>query len=406
MNVIVLDGNENQAVACVRSLARAGHDVVVGSADRWSKSGWSRFSKQSFRYPDPRDHLHRFVDALVVESAKYPGALILPVTERTTLPVSWQRARLIEAGARLVLPSHEIVCRAFDKDETTRLAAKLGVATPQTSLLTCHDDARAAAERLAYPLVLKPRASEELIGGQRVRATGAPIYVSQAAQLPAAFSEIHRRASAALAQEYVEGTGVGYFALMRHGEMRLEFAHRRIRDVRPTGSGSAVRESAPIDPAMRDGALKILGALKWHGPAMVEFRVRTDGTPVFMEVNGRFWHSLALAVAAGCDFPACTAALARDGDITAQTAYRVGVRCRWLLGDARHLIAVLHGPPDNFSGEFPRRWQTVVDVLRPVRGTFHDNFSWDDPLPELGDWLDFLTRRVGGALRRRNRPAS
>ena len=31
MNVLVLDGNENQAVACTRALARAGHRVT-----RWS----------------------------------------------------------------------------------------------------------------------------------------------------------------------------------------------------------------------------------------------------------------------------------------------------------------------------------------------------------------------------------
>jgi hypothetical protein len=30
--------------------------------------------------------------------------------------------------------------------------------------------------------------------------------------------------------------------------------------------------------------------------------------------------------------------------------------------------------------------------MTPVPGTFHDNFQWADPLPELGDWLDFLER--------------
>ena len=46
MNVLVLDGNENQAVACVRSLARAGHRVIVGTPEQiaddieaWFKAG-------------------------------------------------------------------------------------------------------------------------------------------------------------------------------------------------------------------------------------------------------------------------------------------------------------------------------------------------------------------------------
>jgi predicted ATP-grasp superfamily ATP-dependent carboligase len=181
---------------------------------------------------------------------------------------------------------------------------------------------------------------------------------------------------------------------MRDGELRAEFAHRRIRDVRPTGSGSAVRESLPVDQSIRDAGLAVLRALRWHGPAMVEFRIRSDGTPVFMEVNGRFWHSLALPVAAGCDFPALTAALAEHGDIGPPPPYRTGVRCRWLLGDARHLVEVLRGPPPTFQGVFPSRLRTLVEVLMPVPGTHHDNFQWSDPLPEVGDWLDFFLRRL------------
>src|SRR5204863_8847694 len=124
------------------------------------------------------------------------------------------------------------------------------------------------------------------------------------------------------------------------GEARLEFAHRRVRDVRPTGSGSAVRESVAIRPALREAGLAVLRALRWHGVAMVEFRVRADGVPVFLEVNGRFWNSLPLAVYAGADFPAALAELAGRGDTAARFDYQVGIRCRWLLGDFRHLIEV------------------------------------------------------------------
>jgi predicted ATP-grasp superfamily ATP-dependent carboligase len=134
---------------------------------------------------------------------------------------------------------------------------------------------------------------------------------------------------------------------------------------------------------------------------MVEFRMRADGRPVFLEVNGRFWNSLALAVHAGVDFPRLVADIAEHGDCASVTSYRVGLRCRWLLGDARHLAAVLAGPPADFPGDFPRRWSTLLAVLRPVPGTVHDNFTRDDPLPELGDWLHFFMRRIPSALRRR-----
>jgi len=219
-------------------------------------------------------------------------------------------------------------------------------------------------------------------------------------ELLAAFTSMRQRASAVLAQEFIEGQGAGYFALLRNGELKMEFAHRRVRDVRPTGSGSAVRESVAPDPRVREASLAILRALCWHGVAMVEFRVRSNGVPVFMEVNGRFWNSLALAVFAGADFPAALAELAETGDVSPRPPYRVGVRCRWILGDVRHLTAVWRGRPKGFTGAFPGRASTLRDFLTPVAGTFHDNFTLSDPLPEFGDWLDFVFRRVPRALGR------
>src|SRR5262249_41146524 len=143
-----------------------------------------------------------------------------------------------------------------------------------------------------YPAVLKPRSSEEVMHDGRVIATGSPRYANNRVDFLTACDEMLRRSPALLAQEFIDGTGVGYFALMRHGELRAEFTHRRIRDVRPTGSGSALRVSVRPDARVRDAALKILNRLSWHGVAMVEFRQKADGTPVFMEVNGRFWNSL------------------------------------------------------------------------------------------------------------------
>ena len=397
----MLDGNENQAVAAVRSLGRAGHEVVVGAETGWSKAGWSRHAAATFTHPSPRRDATSFVDALVERAATGPGTLVLPLTESSTLPVSAQRARLDAAGARYVLPSHDAVLRAFDKDVTQRVAESLGICTPRTRVVATLADAETAAADLGYPVVLKARTSEEQGGAGASHAAGAPRYARSADSLALAFARMQERASTMLVQEWVRGGGAGYFALLNHGELRAEFAHRRMRDVRPTGSGSALRESVPVAPALREASLAILRALDWHGVAMVEFRMRADGTPVFLEVNGRFWNSLALAVFAGADFPRLVADLAEHGECETCLEFRTGVRCRWLLGDARHLAAVFAGAPPDFPGEFPGRLATLLAVVRPVRGTLHDNFTRDDPLPEVGDWLHFLGRRLPRAIIRR-----
>src|ERR1044071_5003735 len=117
MRVLVLDGNENHAVAATRSLARAGHRVVVGASTSWSKAGWSRDAASTFVYPAPQADALAFVRCVAAEAACQPGTLVLPMTERTTLPLSQHRHLIDAAGARMVLPSHATVVRAFDKQE-------------------------------------------------------------------------------------------------------------------------------------------------------------------------------------------------------------------------------------------------------------------------------------------------
>jgi predicted ATP-grasp superfamily ATP-dependent carboligase len=392
VRILVLDGNQNQAVASVRSLANAGHEVLVGESRSWSKAGWSRSRRGTFQYPDPKKNSASFVARISEVAAQQPGTLVLPMTEATTLPLSAERDVLRASGTRLVLPSHDDVLRAFNKEETVRLAASLGIAVPKTTVVCNVEQARAAADAIKFPVVLKPRSSVEAQSNGAMQITGRPRYARNAKELQAVYQQMSLTCSRVLLQEFVDGEGTGYFALMRQGELRAEFAHRRIRDVHPTGSGSAVRISVEPDSQVRSASLALLQALNWHGVAMVEFRQVPGSAPVFMEVNGRFWNSLPLACYAGADFPALLARMAESGDVERQISFRAGVRCRWLLGDFRHLVEVWRGAPAGYPRPYPGRLRSLLAVLTPVPCTFHDNFQWSDPLPEFGDWIDFLDR--------------
>jgi predicted ATP-grasp superfamily ATP-dependent carboligase len=390
MRILVLDGDQNQAVACVRSLARQGHVVEVGESRPWSKAGWSRYCSRSFQYASPQTDPQQFINDIVSQVGKEAGTLVLPMTETTTLLISIHREQFSAAKARFVLPAHVDLMRAVDKSQTTALAQSFGIAVPKTYTLSTADELRDVSTQLQFPVVLKPRTSQEQSSEGSIRATGRPSYARDANALMNAFAEMNRYCSAVLIQEFVEGTGTGYFALMNHGELRAEFAHRRIRDVHPTGSGSALRESILPDPQIREASLAMLRALNWHGVAMIEYRLRADNLPVFLEINGRFWHSLPLACYAGADFPALLARMAEFGDVDPPSPYKTGIQCRWLVGDFRHLVEVWKGRPPGYPGNFPRALPTLLAELTPKLGRFHDNFVWSDPLPEVADWVRLL----------------
>lgn len=394
MRVLVLDGNQNQAVACVRSLAKAGHEVWAGESSPWSKAGWSRYCTRTFRYPAPQENGDRFVACICQLATETSGTLILPMTEATTLPLSAQRSALLAAGARFILPAHEDVLRAFDKEQTVHLASSLGITVPETAAIACELEAQELAAKTQYPVVLKPRSSTEVSSNGAARTTGRPRYASNAQELLGIYREMSKVTPRILVQRFVDGQGTGYFALMEHGELRAEFAHRRLRDVIPTGSGSALRISIIPDPKVRCTSLELLQALRWHGVAMVEFRQTPGGQPVFMEVNGRFWNSLPLACYAGVDFPRMLAQMVERKDLETSGHFRAGVVCRWVLGDFRHLIEVWRGAPPGYPEPYPGRLQTLLEFVKPRPGTLHDNFQWLDPLPELGDWLNFMERAL------------
>jgi len=100
---------------------------------------------------------------------------------------------------------------------------------------------------------------------------------------------------------------------------------------------------------------------------MVEFKQdNRDGSLRLMEINGRFWGSLQLAIDAGVDFPSLAADLAVGARPTPVENYRIGVRTRWFWGDVDAMIALLLRSPArlNLPPSHPGRWRTLAEFLR------------------------------------------
>lgn len=404
MKVLVTDAATNHALALTRSLGAKGIGVTACDDKLLAKSFYSHFCHDYFICPSPRSSVSAYVDSIVTRANTGRYDVLFPMTEKAILPLSLQRHRL-NRSVKMPLPSHETIGRAFDKAAVLELADALRIPTPKTVKVEGHAELDAAAKRLGFPLAMKSSTSEAFTKEDQVLSTPSTRYVFRQEDLDAQYGRMRSDAGPTLLQEFVPGDGYGIFALFNDGEPRAWFAHRRLRDVVATGSGSAFRESIPVDADMKEYAQRLLKTLRWHGVAMVEFKLDSrDHTPKLMEVNGRFWNSLPLAVAAGMDFPFLLYRLAVDGDIVPVETYQVGVRCRWLLGDIRHLISVAKGPPAGWPAHFPKRWET----LRAVLGAFHpsihdDDFVRGDLAPGFIGFADFFANKVPAFMMRSRR---
>ena len=401
--VLVLDGQTNYALACVRSLGRAGHPVVVASTRRAPLAAWSRYSRGSFRVTD--DTLPAYTR--LREWAKANGVTaVLPLTERSCQLCDADRAAWEAAGIAVGCAAGTTLVEAFDKARTLERAAASGVRTPPTWAPSSLAEGLVAASAVGFPCVIKPRFTHAW-DGTRFLPAGRPSYARGLADAEAALIAARQGDYWPLVQGFIPGHGKGVFALCDYGRPIAWFAHERLRDVRPAGSGSSLRRSIRLDPRLQEPAARLLAALRWHGPAMVEFRDDGQQAPWLMEVNGRFWNSLELAIRSGADFPRWWLALLRGEPVPPVPPYQEGVTLRWWWGDIKRLLYITAGAPAGYPGRYPTLLQGLREVFGPQPpGTTSDSWDPQDRLPALGEMVqasrDILGRITDGAFARRN----
>jgi predicted ATP-grasp superfamily ATP-dependent carboligase len=402
--ILVTDAGRGSALAIIRSLGRAGYRVVAADCDRCSAGFASRYASERVVYPPP-DSDPEGAARLTLDVAPRLGVdLIIPVTDWLLLPLSAMR-ECFDDVCDLAAPSPEALAMASDKAATLVLAERLDVPVPRTHLVETVGEAIAATRDLTWPVVLKPRASRLRRGGGMEAFTVA--YARDPEDLAERMAPLEGRC-AVLLQEYCAGVGVGVEMLLHQGRLLAAFQHRRLREVPVSGGASAFRESVPLDPVLLDYAISLLRELSWTGLAMVEFKVGPDG-PRLMEVNGRVWGSLPLAVMSGVDFPRLLTEMLLEGPPPAGappvTAYRVGVRARSLPLDIAWMGAVLLGRRRPAGMPMPSRLAAVGAALQLLDPTCRtDSFAWDDPRPYWREWAalagslpDRLRSHGGGA---------
>jgi predicted ATP-grasp superfamily ATP-dependent carboligase len=131
---------------------------------------------------------------------------------------------------------------------------------------------------------------------------------------------------------------------------------------------------------------------------MVEYkRDAATGVPYLMEVNGRFWGSLQLAIDSGVDFPALLIECALGEREVPAPEYRVGVRSRWWWGQVDHLVGRLRSHPSapTTVGGIASATRAFGDlVLGPFRpADYEEVLRWSDPRPFCYETIRWLARQ-------------
>ena len=307
--VIVTDASYKHSIAFADYAKRAlgdvhliGHAGVDAGTARWYRRFYDEIAT------GPLDTLLR--------AGGYD--MVAPIGGNSVLTV------LEVAPQKAVLAARDKIEMCFDKVKTIAFAREHGVPVPDTRVFELGGAIDLSG--MAFPCVVKASRENASVKAVTYCHDAASLEETVTRQLAAMGGR-----SGLLVQEFVAGTGTGLFALYDRGAPRRVFMHERIREQPPSGGISTAARAYESD-RLRELGLRLLTALEWHGPAMVEFRRHRDtGEFVLMEINGKFWGSLELSLAAGVNFAADIIRLYRGEALGADPGYDRSTEFYWPL---------------------------------------------------------------------------
>lgn len=402
MKWLLIGDDTRSFLTSVRSLGRAGHQIIAAPFDHRSPALKSQFITQQITLPPLQLGTKNWANAVEAAIKEHAIDIVLPLDDRGILALAPRRGRL---GALLAAVNDAALTAFFDKGETRALAERLSIPTAQGRDLHAGDTAVTLVADLGLPIAIKPKRTYEpqcLWQRQKV------VLVHSADQLADTLAGLDDP-TLYYGEAFFEGVGIGLSVLAQNGQIKAAFQHRRLAEPK-AGGGSSYRIAEALDPDLLAWVQSLCEATQLHGLAMVEFRRGRSGEHILFEVNARPWGSMPLACTAGVDFPRLYGAMLSGRDLSSDLqAYRTGQRARHLAFDLERWIG---------EGADLVRGRNMIAILRHIGGGFSflrsrlgldaiDSWAVDDPKPYTAEmaafWASFFlkikTRLPGWRLR-------
>ncbi len=377
MPVIVTNAKNRIAYNITRSLGQK--SVPVYSADFVSPAMTfaSRYSKGKFIYPSPYSDQQGFIDCLIEKSIQLKADVLIPVFEETFLIAKYKD--LLSKHVNLVLPDYQQILTAHNKDQWNPIAAELGIPVPQSfSAIELQNDIQLMME-LRFPVLIKPKQGG---GGWAITQVDSAeelkklLHYSECNDLPW---------SRFFVQEKIIGDTYCTAMLFRQGEFRAKVTYQQLREY-PVKAGQATLRVSIKKPEAEDYFQELLKTLNWHGICQADFIIdRQTKIPYLIDVNPRFWGSLAQGIAAGVNFPFLVYKIAKDGDVAPVSSFQEGVKSRWVGGDLRTFYPSLKRSDAKLK--FLKNYFFPGD-----KNIFFDDLSLNDPFPFMVWSFDALKK--------------
>ncbi|MCC6931877.1 MAG: ATP-grasp domain-containing protein [Deltaproteobacteria bacterium] len=378
--VLVLGSDVKSFLSTVRSLGRHGLEVHTAWCSPLSPALKSKYIVRTHTLPLPgagkSDWLAPFHTLLDKECFD----LVIPTDDPTLIPLQLNR-NLLSTKSRIYLLDNNVFKTAFDKIAVYRLALDLNIPVAKGAIVTSELEIHKLSA-LSFPLVLRPQssyASNNIF--DRINACKVYDQDELATALP-----IFLRQGDCLAQENFSGVGMGIEFIAKDGSLLCAFQHQRLHET-ITGGPSTYRKSVELNKEMLAASKKLIAALGYTGVGMVEFKYSLLTKQwVLIEINGRFWGSLPLTIAAGIDMPVYLYQLLVQGITSFPERYEPETYCRNLTADMDWFRHNLFADKKDPSLQTVTLAQVFSELVNVFSGREHnDLLVRDDLAPFFAD---------------------
>jgi len=352
-------------LAAVRSLGRAGYEVGVGSPVPGLSSS-SRYATRWHPVPSPAVDADAFRAAVRAAVQNEGYDILFPGGDAEVLALTMWRD---DFEAIVPYASYADCRRALDKLAVQPYAEAAGLAIP----LTAHGDDEHALGGMPYPVIVKARL--HWTPGALAAPNRLEVALAQTPDVMRRQCDLIRRAGGEpFVQQWLPGTHLTHNAVLDAGGNAVLAFQQATRWTWPPGAGVWTRaEICSYDAEFGARCNRFLASLGWHGLVQLQFLVPEDGVPRLVDLNGRFYASLGLAMAGGADLPMIWARMALGEPVRTTRPPAAGLRYQWFEGDIQRAMVQAEGG----------RFHDIVSCLRYRRGAVHSLWASDDPKPTI-----------------------
>jgi D-aspartate ligase len=413
--VLLLGASYYGTLAAARCYGKNGIEVTMADENRKGVALFSKHVTEKLVHP-PLAKPEALVDWLIAWGERHPGTLLYPPNDHLAWLFAAHRERLSKTFV-MYSPSEEAVITLLDKKRLHDACEHpdVGMEVPETHALGSAGADNPVAERLPYPVLLKPRTQVFLESGIK------GFIVQDKAELASelarfrslvAFNRVltdrHPDIGEPMVQEYLTAAETNIFSVSgfvaEDGTIVARAAMKVLQRPRKVGIGLCF-EGREIESVLVERLSALCKKIGYHGTFESEFIVLGDRR-LLIDFNPRFYSQMGFDIARAIPLPMMVWHAARGekeelaAEIAKARAWKASGSEAYCHKTMLDLVLTLQGISGRMSKDDVRHWRRWYADHRPT--TTDAVRDPDDRMPAVIDaaaWVQHVAKHPRSFVR-------